>query len=568
MKKLIAVIKFSWFYNLKTTWKLTIILGILSLAGIGVGIYSSIAINTLGKETNSLFFTNVQAIMEVNYTKLDINEMQYNLTNIVTRGDTKAVGMVERNLPRLDTRVDTLKKRAKVDSAEYFAETWEEVKPRLESFCKNPEPYVGTPQGRSLSQSVLKLWQDVLLVETDLQTVGVNELKTAIVTAQKKSVATRNIVLIMLVVAFSLGFITIRSISQPLYHLRKAMLGLAEGNLQMPTMPSATQDDIGETAKAYEDSVNKLRDMISRVSEVTSSLTTIVSELSPQIAATGAAADIVSQTMNELARGTQEQARAADEVASTIHSVVEQIDRTGQKTKVIAEYSTTVIAEARQGEEDTQTILRHINDLSDSSNKATTVIQSLQERSVQIETIVGKIREITEQTQLLALNASIEAARAGEYGRGFGVVAHEVGKLAEKSAQSVHDVEDVLGSIQEMVLNAVQVMEESVNQASQGRRVITETSERFNQIFASINKVAAEIQTVAIETSNLSQANQRVLEEIDTIAAISEQTAANTEEVMATVENQAGSVTQVAEAMKKLNDCSQELDVSVNRFYL
>jgi methyl-accepting chemotaxis protein len=109
-------------------------------------------------------------------------------------------------------------------------------------------------------------------------------------------------------------------------------------------------------------------------------------------------------------------------------------------------------------------------------------------------------------------------------------------------------------------------MEEGVQRAKEGQSVITGTSERFNQIFGSINKVAEEIRVVAKETESLSQANQKVMEAIDTIAAISEETAASSEEVVATVENQGNNVNAVSMGMKRLVDFSESLAHAVQKF--
>ena len=568
MEWLKNMIRFMWFRNIKITWKLIFIVAVLSLAGIVGGIISAFTLNDLGKRTNSLFFNNMQGVLEVNYTKLDVDEVRYNIYNIVNRGEVSAVPMVKQFIGRMDMHISTLKKKFPTVDIDYLEETWALQKPKMERLLENPDAFVKTQEGRGLNQGVESIWRDLLLLEADAQTIGINDLKKETKVAQDKANMMVIFVIVMLGIALVLGFFTIISISRPLSRLRQSMLALSKGNLKNPELTSNTKDEIGETTAAYEASIRQLREMIGRVSEVTTSLTDIVGELTPQIASAGSAAEVVTQTMNELSKGTQEQARAADEVANTIHLIVDQIERVNRETQVIADYSTTVIAEAKQGEEDTQEIMTQVTDLANASNKATGVIQNLHQYSQEIEEIVGKIREITEQTQLLALNASIEAARAGEYGRGFGVVAHEVGKLAQKSSRSVQDVEQVLGNIRNMVLEAIKVMEEGVSKANEGKRRIVETSERFNQIFASINKVAAEIQVVAGETANLTQANQKVLEEIDTIAAISEETAANTEEVMATVENQANSVNEVANGMRRLNDFSEDLDQSVSRFRL
>lgn len=574
MKKFQWSFIFQWFLDLKIIWKLAIIISFLLLSSIAAGGYSYLAVSELGTKTSSLFFSNTQGLIEVKTCQTDLVNLNSVLMGIILRGETSNAANMKQFITQIDGHVSNLRRIVPgMDPTVQFTfedaeKNWQGLRKTLLDCAANPGEYVNSAKGRSLSGRNNAITRPFMVLENDMQKQGLDAVKGAVGRAQAKSKFIGLFILIILIVTVSIAALTIITVSQPLYKLRQAMLGLAHGNLRIPHLSSPTRDEIGETAKAYEDSVKQLRQMISGVSEVTTLLTAFVSELSPQIAAAGSAADIVSQTMNELAKGTQEQARAADEVANTIHGVVEQIDFAGNKTRMIADYSTTVIAEAKQGEEDTQAILHHISDLANASDRATTVIQDLQHHSHLIEEIIGKIREITEQTQLLALNASIEAARAGEYGRGFGVVAHEVGKLAQKSSQAVQDVEQVLGNIQSLVANAVQVMEDSVVKANVGRKMIGETSDRFNQIFASINKVAVEIQAVAKETANLSEANQKILGEIDTIAAISEQTAANTEEVMATVENQASSVNNVAKGMRRLTEFSDDLGQSVGKFRL
>ena len=574
MKRIQGMYPLRWFFDLKIIWKLAIIIGFLLLSSVAAGVYSYRAITELGNKTSGLFFSNTRGLVGVKTCQTDLANLGSILNGITQRGEMGNASNMRIYINQINGHFDNLKRIVpNMDEAVQYSfqdadEAWQELRKTLLDCVEHPQKYANTPQGRSLSARVNAINRPFIVLENDMQERGIAAVKSATKKAQDKAKIVIISILFIILIAVLIALLTIFAISAPLYKLRQAMMGLAQGNLRMPRLSSPTGDEIGETAKAYEESINQLRGMISGVTGVTASLTAIVSELSPQIAAAGSAAEMVSQTMNELARGTQEQARAADDVANTIHSVVGRIDRAESQTRVIADYSSTVIAEAKQGEEDTQAIMSHINDLVYASSRATTVIQDLQQHSQQIEEIIGKIREITEQTQLLALNASIEAARAGEYGRGFGVVAHEVGKLAHKSAQAVQDVEQVLGNIQGLVLNAVQVMEDSVEKANQGQKKIGETSERFNQIFASINKVAAEIQMVAKETSDLSQANQRVLEEIDTIAAISEQTAANTEEVMATVENQADSVNKVARGMKQLTEYSDGLSQSVSKFNL
>lgn len=557
---------FGWYYNLKTTAKLIIILGLLAVSGIVSGIIGSIQMSQLNDNINKVYSNNVGMMNEIMTTKIDISEIQFYAFNLVNSSDEKAADIFQNRINRFKTHTETIQKRIPEDLLYNFNDHMPKFVKYIEQAANNPKDFMGTAKGRTFLQSITTINGDMNTLQLDFQDMGTQNLKKMQDSASLASKVMTIFTIIMTIIALGMGVLTIGAIVNPLIRLRKAMVNLSEGDLVLPKMPVTFNDEIGQTTRAYQDSVKHLREMIAGVREVTGSLTHMIAEMTPQVNSTGEAASSVSLTMNELARGTQEQAKAADDIANTVHEVVQGIDKVNQETQIIANYSTTVIAEAKQGEEDAKTIMIHVNNLADASEKAGAVIGNLRQHSLEIGDIIGKIRDMTEQTQLLSLNASIEAARAGEYGRGFAVVAHEVGKLAKRSAQSVQEIEDVLGSIQSLIANAVQVMEVGVTRANEGRQVISGTSERFNQIFASINKVAEEIRGVAKETKSLSQANQKVMEAMDTIAAISEQTAASSQEVVATVENQSNSVAQIANGMKRLTTYSNDLDQAVSKF--
>jgi methyl-accepting chemotaxis protein len=553
----------TWFYNLKTTTKLIAILGLLALTGAISGILGYFQISALNDRIQMVFANNVRGMNEISITSADLTNLNYIASTIVSQGVNNGSGIITTD--RMKTHVAVLKKMYP-DDTDTIEEQMDRVIRGFNDALKNPQIYHDTAKGRQLLLTIQQLGNELNLLRDLAQEIGVANLEDTLNATSKTSRMMGIFTVLILIVSGLLGFITIRSIVQPLFRLKNAMVNLADGDLILPKMPAVYKDEIGETTKAYQESVTQLRGMIVGIREATGTLTQKVEELVPQVSAAGDAAVSVSRTMNELARGTQEQAKAADEVAGVVREVVQKITKVNQDTQVIADYSTTVIAEASQGQEDTKTIMVHINNVVDASEEAGTVIGNLLQHSEEISNIISKIREMTEQTQLLSLNASIEAARAGEYGRGFAVVAQEVGKLATRSGQSVQEIEAVLNNVQNLIAKAVQVMEVGVGRANEGRQVIAGTSERFNQIFGSINKVADQIREVAKETQSLNQANQKVMEAIDTIAAISEQTAASSQEVVATVENQSTNVAQIADGMDGLNAYFNELGEAVAKF--
>ena len=574
MIKLPRIPTLRFFNNLKTTWKLIIIVGVVVVASIWAGGFSYFSIQSWGKQTKSLYYNNVQGVTDTALFRSSIVVINTATVNLVTRSDKSRLSDIQPNIDRIDTYMASILSRAKnidptvVESAEYVNDAWNEIKSLLMDLLKSPDDFIGSAKGNAINSKFYSLNLDLDLLTSDMIKLGNRALDAANNNAKKQSASVLLYQFVTIVLAVILVIITVRSISHPLHSLRMAMVGLAQGNLVLPKLPPIYRDEIGETNQAYQQSVRQLREMINVVTQVTDSLAEIAKDLAPQIEAAGNGAETVRVTMNELVKGTQEEARAADDVSTTIYGVANQINQVDEKTQVIAVRSKKVIDQAKQGETNSQTILKRIDELNISTGQATTVIRELHGQSLYIEEIIGKIREITEQTQLLSLNASIEAARAGEQGRGFAVVAQEIGKLSEKSAHSVEDVTRVLDNIRSMIGEAVRVMEEGSNKVREGQSDIAETSQYFQEIFTSINEVAVEIQSVAADISQLTQANNRVLSEVDTIAAITEETAAHTEEVLATVDTQAASFQALTSGMNKLNDFSEQLQSLVSRFHV
>ncbi|MDR2679120.1 MAG: methyl-accepting chemotaxis protein, partial [Zoogloeaceae bacterium] len=154
---------------------------------------------------------------------------------------------------------------------------------------------------------------------------------------------------------------------------------------------------------------------------------------------------------------------------------------------------------------------------------ASRVITELGEASKQISDVVQVIKEVADQTNLLALNAAIEAARAGEQGRGFAVVADEVRKLAERTAQSTVDIGTMIGKIQASANDAVTEMEKVVGQVSVGK----ELAESAGVVMASVREDADRVSNAVTEISSAlkeqSQASQEIAKHVESIAQMTDE---------------------------------------------
>jgi methyl-accepting chemotaxis protein len=195
--------------------------------------------------------------------------------------------------------------------------------------------------------------------------------------------------------------------------------------------------------------------------------------------------ELVATAIHEVSYAVQEVAKSAEHAANEVRQADEQ---------------------ARQGQHNIDNSLSQINQLSETIGQAVEVIQSLAQESTQIGSVLEVIRAIAEQTNLLALNAAIEAARAGEQGRGFAVVADEVRLLAQRTQQSIAQIQGMIERLQGNSKAAVKVINTSSQAAQQTVEQARLTGESLHQILSALRNLTelnASIASATLEQSHV-----------------------------------------------------------------
>ncbi|MFG0772481.1 methyl-accepting chemotaxis protein [Vibrio plantisponsor] len=261
---------------------------------------------------------------------------------------------------------------------------------------------------------------------------------------------------------------------------------------------SKRTDELGKLASAFDDFVAKLQTLIS---EISSSSTSLESN-AVQLTNTHENAQRVS---NEQTRSIEQIAAAVNEFSVSIREVAERTLSTANETDHTAELTT-------QGMKIIDNSVDEINQLANSIKKANQVIEQLASESNNIATVLEVIRNIAEQTNLLALNAAIEAARAGEQGRGFAVVADEVRSLASKTQKSTEEIQNMIDKLQSGVKDAVSSILDGSNRVEKN----VELSLNIQQMFESIQSSATIVSDMATQIATATEQQSSVSEELST----------------------------------------------------
>lgn len=317
-------------------------------------------------------------------------------------------------------------------------------------------------------------------------------------------------VLIAVIAASSLSLYFSKGIRKGLKNVRDVAQHLAVGDLTILTHVDSN-DEISDLGTALNNSINHLRKTIEGISESANTVndsSQVIAELNNQ----------VSKVTDDVTENTNQVVTAIEEMSATSRNIA-------QNTTATASSSSDMQSLAHQGLSQSEVTISAISDMVSGLNDTSKVVKKLQQEIANIETILDVIRSIAEQTNLLALNAAIEAARAGEQGRGFAVVADEVRGLAQRSQNSVNEIENMLGQLNSAGNDAVDRMTNSTEKAECTRTQVSENNEITRQMLDRIESVNNQAQQIATAADEQSMVSEEVSKNMHTVQSLTNQSA-------------------------------------------
>ena len=397
-------------------------------------------------------------------------------------------------------------------------------------------------------------------------------------------------------------------------------------------------DEIGQTAAVTNKMLDQLKDTIESYEKARAGLAGTVGEvrvaaeavsrtsvdLNSAASQSGNASSQIAQTINQVASGAGEQARASSETSNAaieLSAIIGQVGAGAAETTRKVDAASAALSRmataissasaasdevigvaagaasaAERGRDAVRQTMGEMSRINDTVQLAAAKVTELGAKGDQIGAIVETIDDIAEQTNLLALNAAIEAARAGEQGKGFAGVADEVRKLAERSSRATKEIAALIGEVQEGTNSAVEAMQAGAVEVQEGSTLAEQAGISLNEIAEAVDATQAAVRRITAAVEDMSDASSGVVaasdaissiaaetnaaatkmtesaetvsSSVQAIAAISEENSASAEEVSAATEEMSAQAEEVVASASTLADMAHALDTLVAKFRL
>lgn len=392
-----------------------------------------------------------------------------------------------------------------------------------------------------------------------------NNIQLTKESGQSKFIIMLILSILAIVISFSIStFFGVR-IAKNINEVVQRMQEFAHGNF-LTKLNLKTKDEFEQLSNSFNSMTTQLSVTMKDVGNSSEQVAATAEELTASSNEVNHATEIVTESVQDISHGIDRQNQMTTEVNTLSGNVRQKMNDIAVNIQHVNEAALETKTLSGQGQSSVESIMEQMDIISENTATLTTGIKELDDNTNLIVEAVNVIKGIAEQTNLLAINASIEAARSGEHGKGFAVVATEVRNLADESRRAATDIEDMVTSITahtEKIVEDIITNEESVKT---GRNRVTIANDSFATIDTSIDDVQKQTEAVTDAIQQISYDITALVEGINEIHQVSEQTTDNIQSVAASTEEQMASMEEVAAASTHLAEMAIQLQETIQSF--
>ncbi|ELA7274772.1 methyl-accepting chemotaxis protein [Vibrio parahaemolyticus] len=342
---------------------------------------------------------------------------------------------------------------------------------------------------------------------------------------------------LLIVVFVALLLAAARVMLRQTQYLNEAIKLMASKNLSVP-FGMDCKDEYGDVARELEKTRRQLHDVIQMQINASDELATLT--------------EVMTLSMSETKESAQEEFNEIDQLATAMSEMSSTVQTVADHAQTASSLTEQASTQAVTGHQFLQSTVAKMSELSSDIASSAQAVNQVEERVESIGSVVGTIQGISEQTNLLALNAAIEAARAGEAGRGFAVVADEVRNLAQRTQQATVEIQEMITQLQASATSAVDLMEKSVVEAAEGVELVSNAGSELDGIVAQVTQIND--MNFQIATASGQQ------------SSVAEEMSQNLTNVRELVEASVVVVTELLETSEMMQSNAEELDKKIKSF--
>jgi methyl-accepting chemotaxis protein len=365
-----------------------------------------------------------------------------------------------------------------------------------------------------------------------------------------------------------LGWLFSRGFSANISRLAESADAISRGDLtrDVAIRASSFPDETHELAGLINTMVQNLRDLVGHIKKTSQQLSESAQEINSNALEINASTEEVAQAIESISRGAETQAEMAEKSSNTIREMAIAIDLVASRARETARAARETSLTAQHGGSLASDSLERMRDFFEQQEEIADQFALFNGKLQKVGKIADFIGDVARQTNLLALNASIEAARAGEYGKGFAVVAEEVRKLADGSAKSASEINEMITSLREESHRVHEVIVGSSRTIKEGKKNIDITASAFQEILKTVLETERKATSIADLSQMQQEGSQKMVKAVEEIAKVTDDNAASTEQVSAATEQQLAAMQDMALATKELAQLAEQLLTVVERF--
>lgn len=339
--------------------------------------------------------------------------------------------------------------------------------------------------------------------------------------------------------------------------IRVASVILFTGYLMMATYVSKKIST--SRLKQVEEEKERTSGMMNNILEIAEQITEDINQVSGRVETLESTANKTKDSMKEVAAGTNETVQSIQVQMEKTEQIQATIDDVEHASGMIVDNVNQTKEELDSSKKNMEALIKCVQISNEANANVSKELAQLREHTGRMQSIIELINNITSQTSLLALNASIEAARAGDAGRGFAVVASEISNLADQTQSATEDITGLIGNISSQLSDVVKVIEEMISISENQNKAVDDTAKSFEKIAEKNDRVYDEAGKMNSLVHELNDANQAIVDGIQTISGVTEEVTAHSTETLKVSEDNSMITQEVGQTIGGLKELADRL---------